>query len=89
MLNVTEVLVEEWLRNPVTEILGQMLDERLEFLTQARAAIYYPGEPQKTQENICACEAQIDSTVVLQTLLDKETFLAEVEDLERVQRDKA
>lgn len=86
-MQISEVMVEEWLRNEVTQTLGKILNERLKWLVESRTEIFYPGDPQKTQEALATVTAQIAECTVLSSLLFKEVFLAEVADLEQLQRD--
>lgn len=86
-MQINETMVEEWLRNPVTETLAQILNERLKWLVESRVEIFYPGDAHKTQEALATVTAQIAECTVLSSLLFKEVFLAEVEDLGKLQRD--
>ena len=88
-MQITEVMVEQWVDNPATVKLEQMLTERLNWLTESRGAIYYPGEPQRTQEAICSINAQIGEVTIFLSLIDRDQFLSEVEDLELLQRSTA
>lgn len=42
--------LEEWFESPVTEQLLNLLRMRLDLTFQMRASVFFPGEPNKTQE---------------------------------------
>lgn len=42
--------LEEWFESPVTGYFLSLLKSRLDHTFQLRAAVFFPGEPQKTQE---------------------------------------
>jgi len=80
-------MVEQWVDHPATVGLKQMLTERLNWLTESKSQIFYPNEPNRTQEAICTINAQIKEAEIFILLLNTEQFLSEVDDLEQVQRD--
>ena len=81
MLNVTEVAVQEWLRNPVTQSVLEMLVQRLSNREAVAGRIFYRGEPQKTHDAILENESQIGEIEQILGIFDEETLKSEVESL--------
>jgi hypothetical protein len=50
--------IEEWLRSDVTKALLRVLNERADWLEMARRGIFFPGEPNRTQEALCVVDGQ-------------------------------
>ena len=51
---------QEWLENPVTATLVRALKGRQTFLQKSRNRIFFPGDPQRTQEAIIEIEAAMN-----------------------------
>jgi hypothetical protein len=83
-------MVEEWLRNPVTEAVEKILDLELERAVDLNPMdCYVEGDPQQTQDRIARLLGKIDALTEYLPLFDKEFLLSEVADLEQLQRDKS
>lgn len=63
---ITEQDWKEWFDSPVTQELVKILKSRLDLTYQLRSAVFFPGEPNKTQEakaNLLGCEGELGEIV--------------------------
>lgn len=80
-MKLTETQITEWLRHPVTEQLRQVIDTRYAWLNERRNEIFFPGEPQRTQEEIVTIEGRKAENRDQRMALDSvEDFIAEAEE---------
>lgn len=47
---ITEQDFEEWFESPVTKHFVSLLEKRIEAVYQMRGDVFFPGEPNRTQE---------------------------------------
>lgn len=81
-------MVEEWLRNPVTEAVARIVAERHDRLDAVSASdIYKPNNPQGTHDAACTIEAGRMEAARMLGYFHKETLLGEIEDSGQLQRD--
>jgi hypothetical protein len=83
--------IEEWLRSDVTKALLRVLNERSDWLEQARRGIFFPGEPNRTQEAICVVDGQQGEVAHLLALMSNTDSMEQTfyERLPEWQRDMA
>lgn len=63
---ITEQDWKEWFDSPVTQELVKILKSRLDLTYQLRSAVFFAGEPNKTQEakaNLLGCEGELGEIV--------------------------
>jgi hypothetical protein len=73
--------LEEWFDSPVTSYFLSLLQSRLDHTFQLRAAVFFPGEPQKTQEGkatLLGMESELGD--LIEAFEEKDLSVLEVEE---------
>lgn len=63
---ITEQDLKEWFDSPVTQQFVKTLKNRLDLTYRLRSEVFFPGEPNKTQEakaNLLGCEGELGELV--------------------------
>lgn len=63
---ITEQDFKEWFESPVTNHFVSLLKSRLDLTYRLRSDVFFPGEPNKTQEakaNLLGCEGELSEIV--------------------------
>ena len=79
--------IEEWFESPVTQYFHELLQKRLDHTFSLRAEVYFPFEPQKTQEskaNLLGMEHELGMLVDAFTEQDLESLEVEEKAIEQV-----
>lgn len=73
--------VEEWFDSPVTSYFLSLLKSRLDHTFQLRAEVFFPGEPQKTQEGKATLLGMEDELAdLIEAFTEKDLEVLEVEE---------
>lgn len=89
-MKVNEVMVEEWLRNPVTAVVKEILIHYHGQLTDLNAAdMYVPGDPHRSHEKCARMEIQTTQLQGILGMFEKEMLLEEANEIGQLQRDFA
>lgn len=73
--------LEEWFESPVTSYFLSLLQSRLDHTYELRAEVFFPGEPQKTQEGkatLLGMEGELGD--IIEAFTEKDLELLEVEE---------
>ena len=83
MRQVTAEQIRDWTENPVTIELRKLVQEEIEGIQETTVTdCFFPGEPQKTQENLIELEARLSAWVLMDELLDGDWSYLEQEEIE-------
>ena len=74
--------IEDWSENPTTVELLKLVQEEIEGIQETSVTdCFFPGEPQKTQENLIELEARLSAWRLMAEFLEGDwSYLEEIED---------
>lgn len=72
--------IEEWIENPVTIALKDLLEAELEHIQEAKASAFHPFEPQTTHEVLAGLNGAEDTWELVLGFLDGDWSYLEEDD---------